>query len=78
MVQITVEEMSSNLLAYLQRVQAGESFVVTSAGKPIAEIKPAQSSLPDALIKLRQICEEESYALDLVPRVDRSNSLLDN
>jgi antitoxin (DNA-binding transcriptional repressor) of toxin-antitoxin stability system len=43
MVQITLEEVSNNLLAYLQRVQAGESFVVVAAGQPIAEIKP----LPD-------------------------------
>jgi antitoxin (DNA-binding transcriptional repressor) of toxin-antitoxin stability system len=40
MVQITLEEVSNNLLSYLQRVQAGESFVVVAAGQPIAEIKP--------------------------------------
>ena len=41
MVQITVEQISGDLLTYLQRAQAGESFLIISAGKPIAEIKPA-------------------------------------
>lgn len=41
MVQITLEQISDDLLSYLQRAQAGESFLIIAAGKPIAEIKPA-------------------------------------
>ena len=42
MVEITVEEISRNLSAYLQRVQAGESFVVLQAGTPIARFMPPE------------------------------------
>jgi prevent-host-death family protein len=39
--QVSVEEIEQNLAAYLRRVEAGETFVVTRAGKPLAELKPA-------------------------------------
>ena len=38
--QVSVEEIEQNLAAYLRRVEAGETFVVTKAGKPLAELKP--------------------------------------
>lgn len=37
---ISEEEIKLNLPAYLQRVEAGEAFVIMKAGKPMAEIKP--------------------------------------
>jgi prevent-host-death family protein len=43
MVSITIEEISNNLPSYLQRVQAGESFVIVESGKPVAEVVPPQS-----------------------------------
>ncbi|MGV0029065.1 hypothetical protein [Phormidesmis priestleyi] len=38
--RVSIEEISKDLPAYLQRVQAGESFVVLQGGKPIAEVIP--------------------------------------
>lgn len=46
MISITIEEISDNLPAYLQRVQAGESFVVLQSGKPIAKMTPPE---PDSI-----------------------------
>ncbi|HLJ54601.1 MAG TPA: type II toxin-antitoxin system prevent-host-death family antitoxin [Chthonomonadaceae bacterium] len=41
---VTVDDMQRNLLAYLERVEAGETLPVTKAGKPLAEIKPVTQS----------------------------------
>ncbi len=38
--QISLDEIKQDLSTYLQRAQAGEIFVVTKAGKPLAEIRP--------------------------------------
>lgn len=40
MTTISVEEMQRDLTSYLERVQAGETFVVVQADKPVAEVKP--------------------------------------
>ncbi len=44
MVLVTVDEIKRDLPAYLQRVEAGETLVITQAGKPVAEIKPVASN----------------------------------
>ncbi len=38
---VTVADAQTNLLEYLQRVKAGETVIIVSAGKPIAELKQA-------------------------------------
>lgn len=43
MTKITLEEITQDLMNYLQRAQAGESFVIFQADKPVAKIIPAQS-----------------------------------
>ena len=43
-IQVSVDEIKSDLPAYLQRVEAGETFIIVEAGKPVAEIKPIVSS----------------------------------
>ncbi len=43
-IQISIDEVHQNLARYLQRVQAGETFVIVTAGKPLAEIRPIISS----------------------------------
>jgi antitoxin (DNA-binding transcriptional repressor) of toxin-antitoxin stability system len=43
MIQISVEEIQSDLLTYLRRVEAGETLVIVRAGQPVAEIKPVAS-----------------------------------
>lgn len=39
-VQVGVEEMKRNLLGYLQRIQAGETFMIVASGKSVAEMRP--------------------------------------
>ena len=47
MVEISVDEFRDKFLAFLKRVQAGETIVIAQAGNRIAEIKPV-NSLPTA------------------------------
>ncbi|MSO21579.1 MAG: type II toxin-antitoxin system Phd/YefM family antitoxin [Acidobacteria bacterium] len=42
MVRVNLEEIQQNLLAYLLRVEAGESLLIVRAGQPVAEIKPVE------------------------------------
>jgi prevent-host-death family protein len=43
MTQVSIDEIKQNFPAFLQRVKAGESFIITQAGKPVAEVKPIAS-----------------------------------
>ena len=43
MTTISVDEIQYDLAGYLTRVQAGESLLVTQAGRPVAEINPVKS-----------------------------------
>ena len=38
--QVSLDEIKQDLAAYLQRANAGEVFVITKAGQPLAEIRP--------------------------------------
>ncbi|USR91647.1 prevent-host-death protein [Phormidium yuhuli AB48] len=63
--KITLEEITQDLSHYLQRVQAGESFVVFEANQPIAQITSAQSeSILDAFDKFREQLNSEAIDLD--------------
>lgn len=42
--QVSLDEIKQNLAAYLQRANAGEVFVITKAGKPLAEIRPVAAT----------------------------------
>ncbi len=44
MVSITIDEIKKDFSGYFHRVSNGESFIVTQAGQPMAEIKPAPAS----------------------------------
>lgn len=44
MVNVTVEEIQRDPVKYLRQVEAGESFVILQADKPIAELKPVNSN----------------------------------
>jgi antitoxin (DNA-binding transcriptional repressor) of toxin-antitoxin stability system len=37
---ITIDEIRRDLIGYLQRVKAGETFLVIDSDQPVAEIKP--------------------------------------
>jgi antitoxin (DNA-binding transcriptional repressor) of toxin-antitoxin stability system len=40
MCSVTLEELQSNPLAVIDRVEAGESVVLTRADQPVAELRP--------------------------------------
>lgn len=44
MQRVTVEEFRQEPLQYLNQVEAGETFVIVQADKPIAELKPITST----------------------------------
>ena len=44
MLSVTVEEIQRNPSKYLRQVEAGETFVILQADKPIAELRPISSS----------------------------------
>jgi prevent-host-death family protein len=44
--RVSLDEIKQDLSTYLQRAQAGEIFVVTTAGKPLAEIRPVATPGP--------------------------------
>lgn len=43
-VQVNVEEMERDLLAYLHLVENGETLIIVKMGKPVAELRPIFSS----------------------------------
>ncbi|MBU1345249.1 MAG: type II toxin-antitoxin system Phd/YefM family antitoxin [Proteobacteria bacterium] len=43
MVQVSVDEIKQNLLAYLPRVESGETFIIIKDGKPLAEFRSIAS-----------------------------------
>ena len=49
MTTISVDEIQQDLAGYFERVQAGETLLITQAGRPVAEINPVKSVEPDDL-----------------------------
>ena len=45
MLTVTIDEIQENLTSYLHQVAAGQSIIITQAGKPIAEIKPVTEQM---------------------------------
>lgn len=44
MLKVSVDEIQRDPLKYLHQVEAGESFVIVQADKPIAELRPITPS----------------------------------
>lgn len=40
LVEVSIDEIKQDLLAYLQRVENGETLIIMKTGKPLAEIRP--------------------------------------
>ena len=40
MMNVTIDEIQSNLLRYLNQVETGETLVITLANQAIAELRP--------------------------------------
>ena len=49
---IGIRELKSHLSAYLQRVKAGETVVITERGRPVGRILPIEDSLEEAVRRL--------------------------
>jgi antitoxin (DNA-binding transcriptional repressor) of toxin-antitoxin stability system len=47
MTTVSVQEIQRDPLGYLDRVRAGETFVVLQDGRPVAEIKPIAAAPVD-------------------------------
>lgn len=48
MSQVSIDEITADLPAFLRRVEAGEELTIMHAGRAVAEIKPISSSPPTA------------------------------
>lgn len=46
MISITIKDIQRDLPGWLQRVKAGEAFVILEEDKPVAEIKPIVGNGP--------------------------------
>ncbi len=42
--KVSIDEVTRNLPALVQRIEAGETLIIVKAGKPIAEVKPVASA----------------------------------
>jgi prevent-host-death family protein len=60
--KIGVRELRRNINKYLRRVAAGESFLVTERGKPLAVLDPPQSptSLLDEMVASGELIPPEN------------------
>jgi antitoxin (DNA-binding transcriptional repressor) of toxin-antitoxin stability system len=72
MVEITIEEIAQDPLAYFDRTQIGESFVVLKAGKAIAQINPVQANLKMTLANAIAIVQEKMSREELDPDSDEA------
>ncbi len=52
---IGVSKFRENLMAYLKRVERGESIVITSRGKNVAVVSPASCQMQAAREALREL-----------------------
>ncbi len=49
-----IRELKANFSAYLRRVKAGETLIITEHGKPIGRITPMASTAQERLELMRQ------------------------
>lgn len=65
MLTVSLNEIQNDPLKYLRQVEAGVAFIITSADKPIAEIRPIKP-IPNPIKQRRPIglCEGEFVVPD--------------
>ena len=51
--EIGIPELKARLSAYLRRVRAGETIIITDRGKPVGRIVPVKQSIQNQLETLR-------------------------
>ena len=59
---VTFSDMKRHLKQYLQRVQKGETLVVSEKGRPVAEVRPVAVS--ESRLRPYGLCEGEFYVPD--------------
>ena len=40
MIEVSIDDIKQDLVTYLQRVENGETLIITKTGKPMAELRP--------------------------------------
>jgi antitoxin (DNA-binding transcriptional repressor) of toxin-antitoxin stability system len=60
--QLSIDEIKHDLPAFLQRIEAGEMFVILKAGKPLAEIKPV--GFDSSKLRPYGLCKGEFFVPD--------------
>jgi antitoxin (DNA-binding transcriptional repressor) of toxin-antitoxin stability system len=45
-IQVSIDDIARDVRTYIQRVEAGVTVVIISAGHPIAELKPLDTIMP--------------------------------
>jgi len=50
---VGVRELKSNLSAYLEKAQKGQTIIITSRGKPVAQLTPAREELMERVKALQ-------------------------
>jgi prevent-host-death family protein len=55
MTTISIDDIQQDFAGYFERVQAGETLLITQAGRPVAEINPVKPIETDVTQTLRPI-----------------------
>lgn len=55
MTTISIDDIQQDLAGYFERVQAGETLLITQAGRPVAEINLIKSASTEGTLPLRPI-----------------------
>ena len=64
MTTITIDQIQQDVTGFLRRVAAGETLLVMDANRPLAEIKPARSSVTSRQPRPAGLCAGEFLVPD--------------
>ncbi|HEX7293927.1 MAG TPA: type II toxin-antitoxin system prevent-host-death family antitoxin [Solirubrobacterales bacterium] len=70
MVEVATRELRNNTAGVLRRVEAGESFVITVRGKPVANLVPHKDDRPRWLTPSEVVAIREIAGADPTFRAD--------
>ncbi|HEY5856924.1 MAG TPA: type II toxin-antitoxin system prevent-host-death family antitoxin [Aldersonia sp.] len=74
---VTHREMRNQSAEVLRRVEAGESFIVTNNGRPVAVLSPVGRSVLDELADLGQV-RRATRKLDSLKSIQRRPATVDS
>lgn len=64
MIALNIDDIQHNLSDFIKLIQEGNSLIITQADKPIAEIKPIRTKLPEKKRRPIGLCEGEFIVPD--------------